>query len=295
LKSPLKTLSFAKNQKSMLLQIDEAVFTQISIEAVNFLFEAGPKLILAIILFFGGRWLIKLVDKGLKAVFEKREVEASLASFLASFLRFFMMAALIIMVISTLGVPTTSFIAVLGAAGLAVGLALQGSLANFAGGVLILLFKPFKVGEWIDAGGKVGSVAKIDILHTTMHTPDNRMIIIPNGGLANSDIINITRMPTRRVDWSVGISYNSDIKKAREVILSVLARDERVFTDPKPVCRLANLGDSSLDLTVRAWVKAEDYWNVFFENLEAIKEALDAAGISIPFPQRDVHLFNHNK
>jgi small conductance mechanosensitive channel len=278
------------------LQIDTALMAEnVLLRSIEFLFEAGPKILLAIFLFVVGRWIIKVVDKGLKTLFLKREVEPSLATFLGSLLRFFLLSILIIMVISTLGVPTTSFVAVLGAAGLAVGLALQGSLSNFAGGVLILLFKPFKVGEVIDVGGKIGTVARIDILHTVMHTPDNRMIIIPNGGLANSDIINITRMPTRRVDLNVGISYGADIKRAREVILGILEKDARVFKDPAPVCRLANLGDSSLDLTVRVWVNAGDYWNVFFENLEAIKEGLDQAGISIPFPQRDVHIYNHSK
>lgn len=276
------------------MDIEAYLSTKFLNTAIDLLFEVGPKIVLALLLYYVGRWIILLVSKAVNKIFTKREIEPSLASFLQSFLRFFLNVMLIIMVISTLGVPATSFLAVLGAAGLAIGLALQGSLSNFAGGVLVLAFKPFKVGEVIDASGKLGKVERIDILHTTLHTFDNRAIIIPNGGLANGDIINISRLPTRRVDFSVGIAYNSDIKAARKTILAVLEQDVRILKDPEAVVKLVNLGDSSLDLSVRVWVNAEHYWDVFFDNLELIKEALDAAKISIPFPQRDVHVFKHN-
>lgn len=275
------------------LEIQQFLSTKLLDKGIDLLLTIGPKILLAILLYYVGRYIIKLIRKAVVKVFEKRELEPSLGSFLQSFLGFFLNVMLIIMVISTLGVPATSFLAVLGAAGLAVGLALQGSLSNFAGGVLILAFKPFKVGEVIDAAGKVGTVQRIDILHTTLHTFDNRAIIIPNGGLANGDITNISRLPTRRVDFSVGIAYDADIKEARKVILGVLEADERIFKDPEPVVLLTNLGDSSLDLSARVWVQSSDYWDVFFQDMERIKEALDAANISIPFPQRDLHIYNH--
>jgi small conductance mechanosensitive channel len=251
-----------------------------------------PAILFAIVAYWVGKWLKKVINKAVEGILVKREVEPSLAIFLQSFVNFMLTVVLFIIVISILGVPTTSFVAILGAAGLAVGLALQGSLSNFAGGVLILAFKPFKIGDFIDNGNNAGTVVKIDILHTTLKTPDNKIIIVPNGGLANGSITNFSREATRRVDFSVGIAYGADIKKAREVILSVLNKDERILKDPEPVVKLLNLGDSSLDLSARAWVNAADFWNVYFEDLEAIKEALDQANISIPFPQRDVHIIS---
>lgn len=257
-----------------------------------FLEGVVPSILFAIVAYVVGKWLKTLINKAVKSMFVKRDVEPSLATFLQSFVNFLLTIILFIIVISILGVPTTSFVAILGAAGLAVGLALQGSLSNFAGGVLILAFKPFKIGDFIDNGNNAGTVIKIDILHTTLKTPDNKIIIVPNGGLANGSITNFSREATRRVDFSVGIAYEADIKKAREVILSVLKNDERILKDPEPVVKLVNLGDSSLDLSARAWVNAADFWNVYFEDLEAIKEALDQANISIPFPQRDVHIIS---
>jgi small conductance mechanosensitive channel len=191
-----------------------------------------------------------------------------------------------------LGIEMTSFIAILGAAGLAVGLALQGSLSNFAGGVLILFFKPFKVGDFIERGSESGTVERIDILHTILNTPQNQTIVVPNGQLANSPVINYSDKETRQARFAVGISYGSDIKKAREVILRVLNSDERLLAEPAPVVVLTELADSSLNLSARAWTKNSDYWSFFWENLEKIKEELDKEGIEIPFPQRDVHIHN---
>src|SRR5690606_32945351 len=175
------------------------------------------------------------------------------------------------------------------AAGLAIGLALQGSLSNFAGGVLILLFKPFKVGDVIEGQGQIGTVKKIDILYTHLHTGDNREVVIPNGNLANSEVVNMTAQPTRRVEIKVGVAYNTDLKKALEVILSILNQDERVHSEPAPAVFLNNFGDSSLDLVVRAWVNTGDLWPVYFESMEKIKSAFDRNEIEIPFPQRVIY------
>lgn len=257
--------------------------------------EFAPAVVLAVVTLIVGRIVIGYLVRLTKKIMVKRNVDESLRGFLTGIVKFMLWIMLIISVVSTLGVQTTSFVAVLGAAGLAIGLALQGSLANFAGGVLILLFKPFKVGDVIQAEGEVGTVAKIDVLHTTVHTLTNKEVIMPNGQVANSTVINIGRQPKRRVDFSVGIEYSASVKDARKVILEVLSKDERIDNDPEPVVFLTNLGDSSLDLSVRCWVDTANYWAVYFENLEAIKEALDAAEIGIPFPQRDIHIISQPK
>lgn len=264
----------------------------LSQQAVNYVIDLVPKLALAIVTLLVGFWVIKtLVNLASKAL-DRSNSEPSLNAFLTKLLSVILKVLLVISVISMVGVDTTSFIAVIGAAGLAIGLALQGSLANFAGGVLILLFKPFKVGDFIEGVGSGGTVENIDILHTTLVTPDNKVIVIPNGQLANSPVTNYSKKDTRRVAFAVGISYGSDVKKAREIILKVLAEDERVLKDPAAVVVLTELADSSLNLSARAWVNSGDFWGVFWENLEKIKEELDKAGIEIPFPQRDIHVFN---
>lgn len=250
----------------------------------------GLKIALALVAFFIGLWVIGVLTGWVKKRLKKGNVDASLQGFLASIFNAVLKILLVISVASTLGVETTSLAAVIGAAGLAIGLALQGSLANFAGGVLILIFKPFKVGDYITGAGESGTVKKIDILATTLKTPQNVTIIVPNGPLANSNITNYSIEETRRVDFSVGISYDADVKQARQVILDVLHADTRILKDPAPVVVLTELADSSLNLSVRAWVNAPDYWDVFFQDLEAIKVALDVAGIAIPYPQMDVHL-----
>ena len=274
----------------LLLDIIPIDLEKFNDQFVAYLFSVGPNILLGITTLLAGYYLIRFLTRILKKSFAKYNVEPSLATFLSSLIRVLLYVMLIITVASTLGVQTASFVAVLAAGGLAVGLALQGSLSNFAGGVLILLFKPFRVEEIIDAQGFLGVVEKIEILQTTLRTFDNRVIIMPNGALANSNITNISRKDTRRVELEVGIAYSSSVKQARQVILDVLKQDARILPDPEPEVLLSNLGDSSLDLKVRCWVKADDFWPVFWENLEAIKEALDDNGITIPFPQRDVHL-----
>ena len=257
---------------------------------LEFLVEFGPKLLGAILILIVGSYLIKVINNLVRKALDKGSFDNSLKSFLTSLTRFALYVVLIITVLGTVGIPVTSALTILGAAGLAIGLALQGSLSNFAGGVLILAFKPFRIGDVIEAQNVLGTVQKIDILHTRLNTPDNREIIMPNGSLANSNIINITAHPTRRVALSVGIAYSSDIKKARKVIVDTLSKDPRVIEEKGVQVVLTELADSSLNLSVRLWVNSEDVWPMTWEGLENIKEALDAANIVIPFPQRDVYL-----
>ncbi|HAS76051.1 MAG TPA: mechanosensitive ion channel protein MscS, partial [Marinobacter adhaerens] len=216
--------------------------------------------------------------------------DPTLNKFLCGLIGAILKILLLISVASMVGIATTSFIAIIGAAGLAVGLALQGSLANFAGGVLILIFKPFKVGDTIDAQGYLGSVREISILYTIVDTFDNRRIVIPNGQLANASLTNLSAYETRRCDMSFGIGYGDDIDKAKAICKRLIEEDERALKDPEPLVVVGALGESSVDLTVRAWTKSGDLWPFYWDMHEKVKKAFDAEGISIPFPQRDVHM-----
>ncbi len=260
-------------------------------KGMDLLMEFGPGVLYALITLLVGLWIIKILVRTLKKGMEKSKMDESLSKFLGSFLSILLKILLLITVATMLGIEATSFIAVLGAAGLAVGLALQGSLSNFAGGVLILVFKPFKVGDFIDAQGFLGRVDSIQVLNTVLKTPDNKTIIIPNGSLANGTITNFTTEPKRRVDMAFGIGYGDDIAKAKEVLKRLVNEDERILKDPEPVVVVSGLGESSVDFAVRAWCDAGDYWGIYFEMQEKVKMAFDQAGISIPFPQRDIHLF----
>jgi small conductance mechanosensitive channel len=248
-----------------------------------------PKLIYAVLFYLVGRFIIGKLVRGFAKILEKREKNPSLNDFLLGVVKAVLYVSLFIGIATVLGVPLTSFVAILGAAGLAIGLSLQGSLSNFAGGVLILVFKPFKSGDVIVAQGHTGVVKQIGIIYTRMTTFDNKEIVIPNGGLANSDVINMSTQATRRADLTVGVAYGTNIKVARETILDIFKNDKRVHQDPEPVVFLNNFGDSSLDLVVRAWTDAGDLWPVYFDTMEAINTAFEEKGIEIPFPQRVVH------
>ncbi|MBN2461123.1 MAG: mechanosensitive ion channel [Candidatus Cloacimonetes bacterium] len=253
----------------------------------------GPTLIVALITLIIGLWLINTV---LKLIFRKipaSKVDVTLATFLRSIINIGLKVLLWITVISMLGVKMTSFVALLGAAGLAVGLSLQGSLANFAGGVLIMFFKPFQVGDFIESQGHAGTVHSIQVFHTILKTPDNKTIIIPNGSLSNSNMVNYSREPTRRVDLVFGIAYNDDIKKAKVIMMDIINADNRILQDPPPQVSVSELGDSSVNFVFRVWVNTVDYWPVYFDMQERVKLAFDEKGISIPFPQRDIHIYNH--
>ncbi|WP_422911329.1 mechanosensitive ion channel family protein [Pseudomonas sp. MAC6] len=251
--------------------------------------EYSGKLTLALITLLIGWWLISKVTGSIGRLLNMRQVDRALSSFIGSLVSIVLKVLLLISVASMIGVETTSFIAMIGAAGLAIGLALQGSLANFAGGVLIMLFRPFRAGDWIEAQGVSGSVDSIQIFHTTLKTADNKVVIVPNGSLSNGHITNYSRESTRRVDINLGIDYSSDIKQAREVLLDI-AKDPRVRQDPAPVVFVTGLGDSAINLSLRIWVATPDFWPVTFAFTEQAKERLSEAGIGIPFPQRVVHL-----
>lgn len=253
-----------------------------------------PKVGMAIVVLVVGWWLIGRVVALAGSAMTKKDVEPTLQRFLSSLMGIGLKAILIISVASMVGIATTSFIAVLGAAGLAVGLALQGSLSNFAGGVLLILFKPYKVGDFIETQGHAGVVQSIQIFSTVMKTGDNKTIIIPNGPVSNGSITNYSTEATRRVDMSFGIGYNDDIDAARAALEDVIAAEERILKDPKHMIVVAELADSSVNFTVRVWVNAADYWGVFFAMQETVKKTFDAKKISIPYPQQDVHMHNVN-
>lgn len=262
--------------------------------AIELTMSYGPRLILAIVVLIAGLWIINRFVRALAAGLEKSSTEPTLARFLCNLTSVGFKALLLISVASMIGIETTSFIAVLGAAGLAIGLALQGSLANFAGGVLVLLFKPFRVGDFIDAQGVAGTVSEIQIFSTIIKTPDNKRIVVPNGALSNGIITNVSAEPTRRVDFVFGIGYNDDIARAKAIIARLVDEDSRSLADPAPQIMVSNLGDSAVDITTRVWVDAANYWGLYFDLTERVKLTFDQEGISIPFPQRDVHVFQES-
>jgi small conductance mechanosensitive channel len=253
---------------------------------IDLIFEYGLKIIGAIIIWIIGSWTIKLILRGLRKAMEKADYDVSLKKFLMNLLKWILKIVLVIVVLGTIGVETTSFAAILAAAGLAIGLALQGSLGNFAGGVLIMIFKPFKIGDLIEAQGEIGVVKQIEIFTTKLTGLSNKEIIIPNGSLSNGNIVNYTTEGTRRVDLTFGVGYDSDIKKTKEVLMNVLTAHPKVLKNPAPTVNVSELADSSINFAVRPWCETADYWTVYFEVTEQTKEALDAAGIEIPYPHQ---------
>ncbi len=254
------------------------------------LLQYGPKLLAAIVIFYLGKWLSKWARSLTVRMMKKADVDPMIVSFVSSMVYIGLMVFVVLAALGQLGIQTTSFIAVLGAAGLAVGLALQGSLANFAAGFLLIVFRPFKVGDVIEAAGVTGKVESIQIFTTTLLTPDNKTIIVPNAKLGNDNIINYSTQETRRVDITVGVAYDSDLKKVREVLEGIVQEDERILKEPSPLVVVGELADSSINFFVRVWVKSADYWNVFFDANETIKNRLDEADIEIPYPTMDVNL-----
>lgn len=253
----------------------------------------GIKLLLAIVVLFIGLRIVKSLTKGLVRLLKKSGVSESLIPFLKSLASVGLKIMVFVSVLGMVGVEMTSFIAVLGAAGLAVGLSLQGTLQNFAGGVIILLFKPYKVGDYIDTQGYAGTVKEIQIFTTVLNTPDNKTIIIPNSPIATGSLINYSAQTSRRVDFSFGIGYDDDIEKARKILFNIVEEHDKVKKDPAPFVRVSELGDSSVNFAVRVWVEAGDYWDVFFDVTEQVKKDFDKEGVSIPYPQSDVHVYNH--
>jgi len=253
----------------------------------------GVKVITALVVFIVGRWVAKGVRALVTRAMNKANVDPILVGFTSNIAYIALLAFVIVAALGQLGIQTTSFIAILGAAGLAIGLALQGSLANFAAGFLMVIFRPFNVGDYIQGGGEEGTAEQIQIFTTTLVTLDNKTVIIPNAKLMGDNIVNWTAQGTRRVDLVFGIGYGDDIDKARKIIEEVMGKDNRILQDPATQISVAELGDSSVNFVVRPWVKCDDYWDVYMDTTENIKKAFDAGGINIPFPQRDVHLYKH--
>lgn len=252
----------------------------------------GSKLLVALLVFFIGRWIVKKLNRLVINILTKRHVEASLATFTKSLVSITLNFTLVIIIISVLGIETSTFIALFASAGDAVGMALSGTLQNFAGGVMILLFKPFKVGDYIEAQGQSGTVKEIQIFNTIITTTDNKVIIIPNGGLSTGIMMNYSKESQRRVDWVFGIGYGDSYEHAKTVIARLLDNDPRVLKDPNYFIALTALNSSSVDIVVRAWVKAENYWGVFFDMNEKVYKTFAEENLNIPFPQMDVHLYN---
>ena len=250
----------------------------------------GLKVIAAIAIFVIGRWVAMGVRKGVRRVMEKADTDPIIVGFVGSISYIALLAFVIIAALGQLGIQTTSFIAILGAAGLAIGLALQGSLANFAAGFLMIMFRPFKVGDFIEGAGVAGVVESIQIFTTTMKTGDNKTIIIPNAKLSGDNIVNYSAKLTRRVDMTVGVAYDADLSVVRDVLKDIISKESRIHSDPEPLIAVAELADSSVNFVVRVWTDTGDYWAVMFAMNETIKNRFDAAGIGIPFPQRDLHI-----
>lgn len=246
----------------------------------------------AIIILVVGRWLAKFISKLVAKAMTKAKIDATLTRFVQHLCQIALLVFVIIAALQKLGVPVGNFVVVIGAAGLAIGFALQGSLSNFAAGIMLIIFKPFKVGDFIEAAGKMGTVKEIQIFNTILNSPDNVRVIIPNGQVTGGNIMNFTVNGTRRIDLVVGVSYEDDLKKTQEVIEEVIKSDDRILQEPAYTVAVSELGDSSVNFVVRPWVNAADYWSVRFDLIEGIKLALDKNGISIPYPQRDVHMIS---
>jgi small conductance mechanosensitive channel len=253
--------------------------------------ELGINVAAAIAIFYIGKMIVGMLVRGMRKVMHKQEIDKTLETFVTNLVRMVLMVVVVIAAIGQLGIQTTSFIAIFGAAGLAVGLALQGSLSNFAAGVLIVLFRPYRVGDFIEGAGIAGVVEQVQILTTVLRTGDNKRIIVPNGQIMDSIITNYSANETRRVDMVVGVSYSDDIDKVKSVLQELVAAEERILEDPACTIAVSELADSSVNFVVRPWVNTADYWGVMFDMTEAIKKRFDKEGISIPFPQQDVHLY----
>lgn len=261
---------------------------------IDLALKYGPNILLAIITLIIGLWLIGVFTKAVGRALDRKSIDPSLAPFLKSLIATILKVLLFISVIGMVGVEATSFVAIIGAAGLAVGLALQGTLQNFAGGVIILFIKPFKVGDYVEVGGHSGTVNAIKIFNTFLKTPDNKVIIIPNGQVANSSMTNYSSEPRRRVDWTFGVGYGDSTEKTRETLMELIKADSRILQDPEPFIAVSALADSSVNFVVRVWVEAADYWGVFFEMNEKVYNKFNEVGLNIPFPQMDVHLHKEN-
>ena len=255
----------------------------------------GIKLVLALAIFYVGRMVVAAVVGFVRKLLSGRGMDEILVGFVTAILRWVLLLFVVIAALSQLGINTNSLVALLGAAGLAIGLSLQGSLSNLAAGVMLIIFRPFTKGDFVEAGGATGVIEKISIFTTTMTTPDNKEIIVPNGSVLSNNITNFSARPTRRVDMVFGISYDDDIRQAKQILEEIISADDRVLADPAPVIVLGELADSSVNFLVRPWANAADYWGLLWDTTEAVKLRFDEAGISIPYPQMDVHMSNDDQ
>ena len=271
--------------------LDENLWNQLT----ELLSSFGISFFIALCILIIGRQAIKIIIKIISSALERSNTEDTVRIFVTNLLNTLLMIVVFIAAINQLGIQTTSIIAVLGAAGLAIGLALQGSLSNFAAGILIVIYRPYKVGDYIQADNHLGTVDDIQIFSTVLRTPDNKIVVVPNGSIMNGSIVNFSHQKERRIDIVIGCSYDDDIDKVKEVLADVLSKDERILKEPKPRIALSELADSSVNFIVRPWVKNAEYLDVLYSLLEEIKKRFDKEGISIPYPQSDVHIHNHSK
>ncbi len=275
--------------KEVVTAIETGHTEQIIEKLIDLCIGAGKNILIAIVVYFVGRFLISLLQRLMANMLERRKVEVSIQIFLKSTVSILLNVLLIISVVGALGINTTSFAALLASAGVAIGMALSGNLQNFAGGLIILFFKPYKVGDWIEAQGVSGSVTAIQIMHTIVTTADNKVVYIPNGAMSSGVITNYSRMDTRRVEWIVGVDYGEDIDKVKGVAESLIQNDSRILKDPAPIVALHALDASSVNVTIRVWVANKDYWDVYFEMNKKIYEEFNRQGINFPFPQLTIH------
>lgn len=279
----------AEQTAEIVRNVQNVNLEQVIQQVITFCVDAGKSILLAAVIFIAGRFLISVINRLVAQMMERRKIDATIQSFLRSFINILLTILLLISVVSALGVNTTSFAALLASAGVAVGMALSGNLQNLAGGLIILLFKPYKVGDYVDAQGVSGTVKEIQIFHTVLVTPDNKIIYVPNGSLSSGSVTNYSLSQLRRVDWTVGVEYGTEIEKVRQTVLDLIKKDGRILTEPAPFIALSALADSSVNITIRVWVKNEDYWGVFFDMNQNIYEVFNREGISFPFPQVTVH------
>lgn len=285
----LQANEVAKKTSGMIEAVSDGKIDTLLKQLISMGVELGKSILLAIAIYIAGKFIIKLINKVVRQMLERRGVDATIQSFLKSFVSILLNILLIITVISALGVNTTSFAALLASVGVAAGMALSGNLQNLAGGLIILLFKPFKVGDFIEAQGTMGTVKEIQIIHTILQTVDNKEIFLPNGSLSSGSITNYNKMGTRRVDFTVSVEYGTDVEKVLNALKSIAVSDERILKDPAPFYALSALADSSVNFTFRVWVNSADYWGVYFDVNKRIYEDFNRIGISFPFPQLQIH------
>ena len=284
-----KTVDATKEAVEGLAHGDVSYLTQFLQQALTFCIDAGKTVLVAVVIYVVGRFIVRLINNLVGKALDRRDIDPTIKSFVRSFVNILLTVLLIIAVVSALGVNTTSFAALLASLGVAAGMALSGNLSNFAGGLIILLLKPFKVGDYIAAQGFDGTVSEIQIFHTVLRTVDNKLIYLPNGALSSGSITNFSKEPQRRVDLVIGVEYGQDVDEAKHILQDLFRQDKRILQDPAPFVALTSLSASSVDLVIRLWVNAADYWDVFFQTQEAIYAEFNRQGISFPFPQLTIH------